>query len=92
MAEEAKAEFKLHMPPLLSLGWDGKLIMDMLNKKHEMESIVVCCAPGYTEGKIIDVIELTDEDGRPTSTGLAQADAIFDSVLEWGSTPGRPSD
>ena len=29
-------------------------------------------------------IELTDEDGRPTSTGLAQADAVFNSVEEWG--------
>ena len=84
LAEQARAEFKLNMPLLLSLGWDGKLIMDMSNKKHEMESIVVCGAPGYTEGKIIDVIELTDEDGRPTSTGLAQADAVFDSVEEWG--------
>ena len=84
LAEEAKAEFKLHMPLLLSLGWDGKLITDMLNEKHEMESIVVCGAPRFTEGKIIDVIELTDEHGRPTSTGLAQADAVFDSVEEWG--------
>ena len=86
LAEEAKAEFKLYMPPLLSLGWDGKLIMDMLNEKHEMESIVVCGAPRYTEGKIIDIVELTDEDGRPTSTGLAQADAVFNSMEEWGVT------
>ena len=46
LAEEAKAEFKLHMPLLLSLGWDGKLNMDMLNEKHEMEAIIVCGVPG----------------------------------------------
>ena len=84
LAEEAKAEFKLHMPLLLSLGWDGKLNMDMLNEKHEMEAIVVCSTPGYNEGKIIDVIGLTDEDGRLTSAGLAQADAVFNSMEEWG--------
>ena len=35
-------------------------------KKHEMEAMVVSGAPSYTEGKIIDVVKLTDEDGRPT--------------------------
>ena len=32
----------------------------------------------------LGIVELTDEEGNPSSTGLAQADAIFDKVLEWG--------
>ena len=53
------------MPLYLSLSWDSKLIQDMLNVKHEMECMVVSGAPGYTEGKIIDMVELTDEDDLP---------------------------
>ena len=30
------------------------------------------------------MVELTDEDGCPTSTGLAQAEAVFDTIQEWG--------
>ena len=55
-----------------------------MNEKHEMESMVVSGAPGYTEGKIIDVVELTDEEGRPTSTGLAQAEAVYATIQDWG--------
>ena len=84
IADQEKENFKLNMPPRLSYGWDGKMIQDMENNKHEMQSSVVNGAPGYTEGKILDVIELTDEDGNPTSTGLAQAEANIDTIMEWG--------
>ena len=84
IADEEKVKFKKNMPLYLTLGWDSKLIQDMMNAKHEMECIVVSGAPQYTEGKIIDVVELTDEDGRPTSTGLAQAEAVFDTIQDWG--------
>ena len=84
IAEIEKENFLLNIPPRLSYGWDGKMIKDMENTKHEMQSMVVNGAPGYTEGKILDVIELTDEDGNPTSTGLAQAEASIFTVMEWG--------
>ena len=84
IADAEKVTFKKNMPLYLSLGWDSKLIQDMMNVKHEMEAMVVSGAPCYTEGKIIDVVELTDEDGRPTSTGLAQAEAVFASIQDWG--------
>ena len=47
---------------------DGKMLKDMMNIKHEMEAMVLSGAPGYIEGKLIDVIELTDKDGNSTST------------------------
>ena len=84
IADAEKVTFKKNMPLYLSLGWDSKMIQDMMNEKHEMEAMIVSGAPGYTEGKIIDVVELTDEDGRPTSTGLAQAEAVFASIQTWG--------
>ena len=85
LAEQEIEKFKQNMPRYLSLGWDSKMIHDMLNHKHEMESIVLCGAPEYIEGKLVDVIELTDEDGNPTSTGLAQAEAVIAKVSEWGA-------
>ena len=84
IADQEKENFKINMPPRLSYGWDGKMIQDSENHKHEMQSSVVNGAPDYTEGKILDVIELTDEDGNPTSTGLAQAEANIDTIMEWG--------
>ena len=81
VADQEKVKFQKNMPLYLSLGWDRKLIQDVMNEKHEMESMVVSGAPGYTEGKIIDVVELTDEEGRPTSTGLAQAEEMCHKKL-----------
>ena len=40
---------------------DGKMLKDMMNIKHEMEAMVLSGAPGYIEGKLIDVIELTGQ-------------------------------
>ena len=85
IADQEKEKFKLNMPLYLVLGWDGKMILDILNIKHEIECMVLSGAPGYIEGKIIDAIALTDENGNPTSTGLAQAEAVLLSVMEWGA-------
>ena len=73
------------MPLYLVLHWDGKMILDALNIKREIESMVLSGAPGYIEGKIIDAIAITDENGNPTSTGFAQAEAVLHSVMEWGA-------
>ena len=37
IADAEKEKFKKNMPLYLTLGWDSKLIQDMLNVKHEME-------------------------------------------------------
>ena len=85
IAETEKAKFRMNMPLRLAFGWDGKMLKDMMNLKHEMQAMVLSGAPGYIEGKLIDVIELRDEDGNPTSTGEAQAEAIFIAVVNWGA-------
>ena len=85
IAETEKAKFKLNMPLRLAYGWDGKMMKDMMNIKYEMQAMILSGAPGYIEGKLIDVIELTDEDGNPTSTGLAQAEAGFMALVDWGA-------
>ena len=85
IAETEKVKFQSNMPRRLAFGWDGKMLKDMMNIKHEMEAMVLSGAPGYIEGKLIDVIELTDEDGNPTSTGLAQAEASFMAIVDWGA-------
>ena len=85
IAETEKTKFRMNMPLRLAFGWDGKMLKDVMNLKHEMQAMVLSGAPGYIEGKLIDVIELTDEDGNPTSTGEAQAEAIFIAVVDWGA-------
>ena len=36
IADQEKEKFKLNMPLYLVLGWDGKMILDILNIKHEI--------------------------------------------------------
>ncbi len=40
IANQEKEKFQLNMPPRLSYGWDGKMVQDMENSKHEMQSQV----------------------------------------------------
>ena len=49
-----------------------------------MESILVSGAPHCKEGKLLCVTKLVDEEGIPTSTGAAQADAVMEQVESWG--------
>ena len=37
-------------------------------------------APHYTEGKLLSVSKLEDDEGNPTSAGEAQAAAVLDQV------------
>ena len=50
IADAEKMTFKKNMPLYLSLGWDSRLIQDMMNEKqkHEMEAMVVSGAPTST--------------------------------------------
>ena len=40
IANQEKEKFQLNMPPRLTYGWDGKMVQDMENSKHEMQSQV----------------------------------------------------
>ena len=39
--------------------------------------------PTFLEGKLLSVTKLEDEDGNPTSTGEAQAQAVLEEIERW---------
>ena len=77
-------EFKKNMPRFAALHWDGKMMKDVDGHLQENEAILVSGAPHYVDGKILCVSKLVDDEGKPTSTGEAQADAVLLQVKEWG--------
>ena len=88
IALEAKLEFLQNLPPHLVLHWDGSMMEDILGNKNEVEAMVASGGSGkYKEGKLLDIVDLKDKDGRNTSTGEAQAKAVYDSIEEWSILP-----
>ena len=83
LAQMARDEFEKKKPKHLSLHWDGKMMTTVLGEKVEWESILVAGAPHYQEGKLLSVSRLVNEAGKPTSTGLAQAQAVLKEVEQW---------
>ena len=81
--EEAMKEFSRNKPDLAALHWDGKLVKDCTGTLRENEAILVSGAPHYLEGKILAVSLLEDEEGKPTSTGDAQAQAVLAELEKW---------
>ena len=82
---EAKSEFLLNLPDHLTLHWDGSMMVDILGIKNEVEAMLAAGGSGkYREGKLLDIVELKDKDGKNTSTGEAQAKAVYASIQEWG--------
>ena len=84
LMEQAIEEFKLNKPKLAALHWDGAMFKDITGILQEHESILVSGAPHYMEGKILSVTKLVDENGKPTSTGEAQASAVLVQIKDWG--------
>lgn len=80
----AVQEFTKYKPKYAALHWDGAMFKDITGTLQEHESILVSGAPHYVEGKILSVTKLTNEDGNPTSTGEAQADAVLKNIEDWG--------
>ena len=60
------------------------MFKDITGTLQEHESILVSGAPFFVEGKILSVTKLTNEDGNPTSTGEAQANAVLKNIEDWG--------
>ena len=82
---QAKMEFLENLPENLALHWDGSMMEDLLGIKNEVKAILASGGYGkYKEGKLLDVIELKDKDGKNTSTGEAQAKAVYATILDWG--------
>ena len=82
--QQTMLEFKEKKPKRAALHWDSKLMNDVTGTLQEMESILVSGAPHYKEGKLLSVTKLVDEEGNPTSTGEAQADAVIEQIEAWG--------
>ena len=76
-------DFEKNKPEYAGLHWDGKLMLDITGELQEHEAILVSGSPHYLEGKILCVAKLMDEEGNPTSTGEAQADAVLGQVKAW---------
>ena len=83
LVQMAKEEFEKKKPKHLSLHWDGKMMTTLLGEQVEWESILVAGAPHYQEGKLLTVTRLVNEEGKPTSTGLAQAEAVLKEIEQW---------
>ena len=57
ICQQAVTEFSDNLPRLLALHWDSKLMKDISNITHEIESILVSGYPYCVEGKIIGKIQ-----------------------------------
>ena len=51
-----------------------------------MAAILVSGEPHYNEGKLLNVTRLTNGEGKPTSTGLAQSNAAVSEIEDWHIT------
>ena len=77
LAEGAMLEFQDRKPEHAVLLGDSKSIDDA-HYSHERLSILVSGAPGHSEGKLLSVPSLVDDEGHNTST----AKAPFEGVKE----------
>ena len=77
------SDFVANMPATCALHWDGKLIDNVHGTKDERLAVLVSGAPNYIEGKLLGVPTLCDQNGRPTSSGLAQSEAVLALVEEF---------
>ena len=84
LMQKEMEDFAQNKPVWAAVHFDGKLIKDVTGKEQENLAILVSGAPHYLEGKILSVARLTDDQGNPTSTGEAQAEAVQDEIKAWG--------
>ena len=80
---QVKSEFNSKKPDFACLHWDGKLIDNVTGSKDERLAVLISGSPHYTEGKVLGIPTLTDEEGNPTSTGESQFEACMKLVEEW---------
>ena len=87
---QAKLEFLENLSEHLACYWDGKMIEDLLGILNEAEAIVASGRNGkYKEGKLLDIVDLIDKEGKKTFTGEAQAKAVYASLKEFLIRPPR---
>ena len=83
ICQDARRDFTEKKSERGVLHWDSKMMKSMSNETLEMEAILFSCSPHFTEGKLIGIPELFDENGKPSSTGFVQADTIMKHINEW---------
>ena len=76
-------QFKSTKPQHSALHWDSKFLTDSVGEVWEAKAILVSGAPNWVEGKLLDVAELVDEEGGPSSTGQAQFEANKEVIKLW---------
>ena len=82
-AVAAMTQFKSTKPQHSAIHWDSKFLTDSVGEGWEAEAILVSGAPNWLEGKLLDVAELVDEEGGPSSTGQAQFQANKEMIKLW---------
>ena len=60
-------EFQGNKPKYPALHWDGAMIKDVTGSLQENEASLVSGAPNYIEGKLLSVIKLVTDEGKPTT-------------------------
>ena len=78
-----KSEFNSKKSDFAYLHWDEKLIDNVMGSTDERLAVLISGSPHYTEGKVLGITTLTDEEGNPTSTGESQFEAFMKLVEEW---------
>ena len=64
------------------------MMADLIGNKNEVEAMLASGGSGiYKEGKLLDIVDLKDKDGRNTSTCEAQAKAVYNNIEEWSILP-----
>ena len=77
-------DFIAHVPRACALHWDGKLVGNVVGTKDERLAVLVSGSPDLIEGKLLAIPTLSDENGKATSSGLAQAEATQELIEELG--------
>ena len=47
-------------------------------------SILISGPPNYIEGKLLGIVSMVDDQGKPSSKGNIQAKEVWKAWLEWG--------
>ena len=83
IANQVKAEFEDKKLEFACLHQDGKLIDNIMGSKDGRLAILISGASHFTEGKVLGILKLTDDENNPTSTGEAQYHACLEMVDDW---------
>ena len=67
LMEKSMQEFQDNKPKYPALHWDGAMIKDVTGSLQENEASLVSGAPNYIEGKLLSVIKLVTDEGKPTT-------------------------